>query len=262
MKPFKRMQSAAYLAIDALACPLVGGKPHILLACMPKTASTFLATTLSQVKGMRRCRLIPHGGGREQELCPTRLSRYNHSRYIAQQHVRYSDWTGQLITQYRLTPAVLVRNFADCVVSIRDQYRHEPEGVGPTAYFHAGHASLSDAAVEDAIVRFSMPWYFNFYATWRSAPGVAIYDYDDYTANPLPTMADILNRAGHEVYEDALQSALGQVNKEQVAQFNVGRPGRGSELNPNAKDLLRQMLDFYTDFAEDNLFIKTRQTLD
>lgn len=261
MKPFKKVQSAAYLALDALAGPLIPNKPHILLACMPKSASTFLATALSEVKGLRRCRLIPHGGGREQELCPTRLSRYNHCSYIAQQHTRYSAWTQQLITQYRMTPVVLVRDLADCVASIRDQYRREPQGVGPTAFFLPGHVNLSDAEIEDAIVRFSLPWYFNFYASWRSAKDVPIYDYEDYTRDSLPVMADILKHAGRATSKSELEDALAVVNKGQVAQFNVGKPGRGSELSPNAKDLLRAMLDFYPDFAQDPLFIKTRKTI-
>ncbi|MEM8662881.1 MAG: hypothetical protein AAGF49_02005, partial [Pseudomonadota bacterium] len=46
---------------------------HILLACMPKSGSTFLAQILINMPGMRRERLVPDFERREQELCPQRL---------------------------------------------------------------------------------------------------------------------------------------------------------------------------------------------
>lgn len=228
---------------------------------MPKSASTFLATAIASMKGFRRYRLIPDYGAREQELCEIRLSRYNRKTYIAQHHLRCSDWTLKLIEQYRLTPVVIVRDLADTAISLRDHFRREPEGQGPTARLLPHHADLSDDVLDEAIVRLTMPWYINFYVGWRLAGDVPIYDFAQYTVEPARVIGEILEHANCPQPQEDIESALNKLNKEKVAQFNVGVSGRGSQLGDNAKQALLQMIDVYEEFREDPLFVKTRQTL-
>ena len=228
---------------------------------MPKSASTFLATAIASMKGFRRYRLIPDYGAREQELCEIRLSRYNRKTYIAQHHLRCSEWTLKLIEQYRLTPVVIVRDLADTAISLRDHFRREPEGQGPTARLLPHHADLPDDVLDEAIVRLTMPWYINFYVGWRLAGDVPIYDFAQYTAEPARVVGEILEHANCPQPQQDIESALNKLNKENVAQFNVGVSGRGSQLGNNAKQALLQMIDVYEEFRDDPLFVKTRQTL-
>ncbi|MBX2853303.1 MAG: sulfotransferase domain-containing protein [Phycisphaeraceae bacterium] len=260
-KPFHRLRAAGHLARDAVFSPITLRKPHILIACMPKSASTFLATTIASLKGFRRYRLIPDYGAREQELCEIRLSRYNRKTYIAQHHLRHSAWTQKLIEQYRLTPVVIVRDLADTAISLRDHFRREPHGQGPTARLLPHHADLPDEQLDEAIVGLAMPWYINFYVGWRLAGEVPIYDYEQYTNNPAGVIGEILEHAGCAMTQEQINASLNSVNKEKVAQFNVGVSGRGSQLSDPAKQALQNMLDIYDDFRDDPLFAKTRQTM-
>jgi len=260
-KPFHRLRGAGHLALDAVLSPVTPRKPHILVACMPKSASTFLATAIASLKGFRRYRLIPDYGAREQELCEIRLSRYNLRTYIAQHHLRYSDWTRQLIEQYRLTPVVIVRDLADTAISLRDHFRREPLGQGSTSRLLPHHADLPDETLDEAIVRLTMPWYINFYVGWRLAGDVPIYDYSQYTTEPARVIGEILEHANCPMTQQDIETALNNVNKEKVAQFNVGVSGRGSQLGEEAKKALLKMIDVYEEFQDDPLFVKTRQTI-
>lgn len=260
MRKNNRLLNAAYLAADGLVSNLLPRrKPHILIACMPKSASTFLASAISELPGFRRCRLTPDWGAREQELCAIRLSRYNHNAYVSQHHLRNSAWTQGLIKQYNLTPVVLVRNLADCVISIRDHFHKEP-GEGPTAFFDDSHLAMSDGDFEEAIVSLAIPWYLNFYAGWKTAGNIPIYDFDDYTGDPVRVMNEILAHASVQVREEDVVAALDQVQKAKT-RFNVGETGRGRLLSDAAKDSLSRLLKHYPDLQDDPLFIKTSRTI-
>jgi hypothetical protein len=254
-----RLPAAWTLALDALLTPLRGRKPHILLACMPKSGSTFFAAALAECPGFRNISLVPAYDRREQELCPIMLSRYNGDSYVGQLHVRHNAWTQVLIEKYNLTPVVLVRNLADAVVSFRDHMRNEST-VGPMAYVTEEHLKLDDAGLEDALVRLAMPWYLHFYASWRAAPNALFVNYRDVTAEPAAAMAEVLKRAGAQVSGAEIAQAVERARAKRN-RFNVGVSGRGGKLSPAAAQGLLALLDLYPSLAADPLFVETRATL-
>jgi|SRR5690606_38610344 len=261
-KRANRLLNGAYLKADAIMSRVLPPQqPHIVIACMPKTASTFLATALAELPGMRQATLVPAWEQREQELCPIQLSRYNRRKYVAQCHLRHSRATEFYGAKYGVTFAVLIRNLADCAISLRDHLRADPEPV-PYAWFGEAQKKLPDDEFEEAIVRLALPWYINFYAGWRSAGIGAFYDYDDLTADTAGVMRDILARANAPVGDEAIAAALGRASANTRTRFNVGRVGRGTGLSPRGKEALARMLDFYPEFENDPLFIKTRASLE
>lgn len=102
MRQTNRVISAAYFALGAVQDAFSRRHgAHVLVACMPKSASTSLTNAIGAYPGFRKIALAAAYGDREQELCQIRLSRYNHrGNYVAQQHLRNSDWTQRLIDQY------------------------------------------------------------------------------------------------------------------------------------------------------------------
>ena len=255
-----RLLSALFLGGDAVLSRLpLPRRPHILIACMPKSGSTFLATALSELPGLRRCRLTPAWGDREQELCPIRLSCYNYSSYIAQHHLRNSDWTQHLIKKYHLTTVVLVRNLADSVISIRDHLRHEPQS-SPQAYFTPEHAKLSDAELEECIVNLVIPWYLNFYLGWKQCKKSRIFFYNDLLENPEAVMTSIFEMAGINPAKKDIQNAL-DITRHKNTRLNVGVSGRGKQLTPKAAEALIKLLDWYPELKDDRLFRETRESL-
>jgi len=250
--------NSLYFGADGMLDFLMPNKPaHIVIACMPKSASTFIATALSELPGFKRYRLIPDWGVREQQLSSTRLSRYNRRQYVAQHHLRNSYWTQQLIKQYRLTPVVLVRDFADCVVSLKDHNLRWPEIV---RFFDKSQREMPTEDFEEAIVRLALPWYFDFYVGWRNAGNVPIYDFDDYTTDPIKIMREIIAQTNINYDDETLKQALSKT-AEKFTRFNVGKSGRGRNLSKGAKDALMRTMELYPTMKDDPLFVKTAQTL-
>lgn len=99
--------------------------PHILVACMPKSGSSFLSNCIASYQGFRHGILVPDYGVREQEMCELRLEKFNNRPYVAQLHVRNSAWTQKLIQRYGMTHVVLVRDLLDVVASVRDHIRKD-----------------------------------------------------------------------------------------------------------------------------------------
>ena len=168
---------------------------RILLACMPKSGSTFLSNTVGRLPGFRKIALTRHYGRVEQDISfSLALRKYKYS-YICQQHVRYNARTAEAIETFDLTPVVLVRNIYDCVVSLRDHLRRESIET-PMAYLLESHLALEDAEIEALIVDLAVPWYVNFYVSWMFCPNALWLTYEDVVADPAKVIATILERAG------------------------------------------------------------------
>src|SRR5215469_9190289 len=151
------------------------GSTHVLVACMAKSGSTFLTDVIAELPGFRRALLVPAQGRRAQELDEACLQAVDRCDYVAQNHVPYSDWTGELCAEYGVAPVVLVRDLLDVVVSLRDHLRQQGP-VSPIFFAEPHHASLDDDALALMIVRLALPWYLNFYMSWRQAPDALLVD--------------------------------------------------------------------------------------
>src|SRR5579862_7683714 len=122
-------------------------RSHVLVACMPKSGSTFLCDIIAGLPGFRQVDLSPAYGRRQQELDEACLKRVNRFDYVSHNHVQYSDWTGALCRAYGVTPIVLVRDLFDVTVSLRDHIRNEGP-VSPVFFADGPHRDLDDETLE------------------------------------------------------------------------------------------------------------------
>jgi len=144
---------------------------RILLACMPKSGSTYLAAILSKLPDSRTTSWVPHHGRREQELCYRRLREDNeafpsHANSVAQHHVRYSGTTRVYMKEFNLKPVVLVRNIYDIIPSLIDHHRLNSV-VYPMAYAPADIAEWNFERSSRFVTDMVIPWYFNFFMSWN-----------------------------------------------------------------------------------------------
>lgn len=241
-------------AFDLLARHILPRKPHIFIACMPKSGSTFLANSLAEHASLKRVRLVPTYGAREQELCELRLSRYNQHTYISQHHTRNSEWIQILIERYNLTPVVLVRNLFDTVISLRDHLREEfaekkPHFISITE----NHLARPDHELEDIIVSLLMPWYLHFYNSWKQCPQALFIRYEDMIADPVNTIRSVLDHAKIKTSDEAITHALASAKTKQN-RFNKGVVGRGQKLRPETKQKLLDLIHLYPEYHDDAFF--------
>ena len=231
---------------------------HILIACMPKSGSSFLSGVIERLPGYRRVQLIPDYDRREHELDEFCLRQVDRFSYVAQHHVRYSHWTADMCRHYSLAPVVLVRNLLDVAVSLRDAVRKDGP-VWPFFFAQPHHAELSDAELEEMIVRLALPWYVNFYTGWRQAPDALLVEYEHLIADPVGTVGRVLAHVGVAASTADIAAAVREISANDRSRFNVGLVGRGAGLRPDLVPDVLQMVDFYPEAASDP-YIETLRT--
>ena len=238
----------------SMTAPEAALPPHILVACMPKSGSSFLSNCMTAYPGFRMGILVPDYGVREQEMCELRLEKFNPHAYVAQLHVRNSEWTQKLIHRYGMTQVVLVRDLLDVVASIRDHIRK---------LFHFGslitlterHRDISDDELDSLIVQFAMPWYISFYIGWRKDPKALFLNYEDVTADPATAIVKIFDKAKFSYDQVEIDTAIERMTTQQERnRLNKGVKGRGQNILAETRQKLVDMMAHYPEFKEDRIF--------
>lgn len=225
-------------------------RTHILLACMPKSGSTFLSDVISEIGDFKRAVPLPAAGRREQELDEFYLQQVDGQDYVAQLHIRNHRWTEQMCQDYDITPIVLVRSLFDCIVSLRDHIRREGT-LWPMIWLRPEHAQLDDISLDRMIARLAIPWYLNFYVSWRNAPNTLLIAYEELIDNSFETTRQVLDFAGARASDDQIRRAVEVVRGQGASRLNVGVSGRGSCLDHETVRGVLELLDFYPELADD-----------
>jgi len=226
---------------------------RILLACFPKSGSTYLARVLSLLPGYSKVALVSGYGRREQELSVERLlaAHRSHGNYVAQHHVRYSAATERLMGQFGLKPVVLVRNIFDTIVSIRDHLQSEPSDISQ-AYVPEDIGEWNDERTFRFIVDMIVPWYFNFFASWSQCEDKLLVTYEDIHADVLGVVGRIGDRYGLNLAGGDIRSAVEEANRQGAStRKNRAVLGRGGSLPDEVKAKVAGLARYYEgiDFA-------------
>lgn len=218
---------------------------HILIACMPKSGSTFLSNTVSRLPNFRKASLVQHYGRVEQDLDLAMTLRKNRYDYVAQHHVKYNRNTRLAIEAFDIKPVVLVRNLFDCVISFRD-HLHRESTIAPVAWIGEDHRLNSDDELEAMIAHLVIPWYISFYVSWQQIPDKLVVNYKEMIGDPSGTIMQIATYAGLDISDDQIEQAL-LLRDEKRDRHNVGQVGRGEALSDESKDIIRRFRSFYPD---------------
>lgn len=227
------------------------GSKKILLACFPKSGSTFTSSIIGQKDGFKKLDLTPAYGRREQELDIRYLYKYRNINFVAQHHVRCSMHLEELLQQYNVKPIILVRNIYDCLVSFADHTRNESI-IWPFAVITEEHTKLADEQLYRVIADLVVPWYINFYVGWKmSSIEPLIVKYEDMIDNPENYFKKIFDAADINITSKELTELTGKVQSENT-RFNKGIEGRGRSLPPEVKKHIKRLASHYpfVDFSD------------
>lgn len=231
-------------------------RTHILLACMPKSGSTYLSNSIGRLPNFRKTSLVTHYGRTEQDIdmrLALRKCRYN---YICQHHVRYNEKTKQALDQFNITPVVLVRNFYDSVISLRDHFRRESVD-NAMSFVKDLHTELSDDELETFITEMAIPWYINFFVSWNECASALWVTYEEMISDEMAVVERMLRHAGHsELNETEIEHAL-KIRDKMADRVNVGQIGRGELLSEKNKATIRQYCEYYPDIDFSRVGIST-----
>ena len=271
-------------ALDPSPPVLVPGSTRILVACMPKSASTFLTTAIAGLPGLRRTSLYPAPvNRREQEFDLLRLlqeeaitaqicrNSYDLSLmsnlgnmlrggktiakalggegWVAQQHVRFSSVTACLIKDYRIVPVFLVRNIFDALISMRDHLRDNAVNMA-MAHFTPQMHNLSDEQMADFLVDMVAPWYINFFVSWQDCPDRVQVDFEQIRKDPVQCILSIMSTTDLKYSDKEVATAIENAKKKKV-RMNKGVSGRGAAFDYAHKSRIRRYAEYYpfVDFA-------------
>jgi len=225
----------------------VGPGGAILVAAMPKSASTFLCTTLARLIGGSMT--APHSGNDPVGVAFDQL--YFVRAYAAggvmHSHLDASARTLAMVRLLDLKPVVLTRNLFDALAS----YLDHSDGRN-----YAG--SAFDSASEEqrrriGILRMARH-YVDMVASWSSAPDdidVLWIDYAEVSSDPIAVVRRVLDHVGRDVDSDEIEAACTVdpsrlVPDEQYRlRFNKGIPGRGAMFTEEERSWVRALYAEY-----------------
>jgi hypothetical protein len=226
---------------------LLAGHRHVLLACFPKSGSTFLTRLLSGLLGWPQVQLSHAYERSEQDLYLPSLLHHDRGPAIAQHHLRATGANLQLIAAAGIRVLVLVRDLADALVSLRDHFIDE----GPQAPVCYADDRFKELPLHlDWLIDLAAPWYVQFYVSRRYATRAELVaplwlTYEDVVRNRVPTLERIRAFLGVERGPDEFERAIAATPHDRTTRFNKGVAGRGSILTPWQQVRLRRLCAHY-----------------
>lgn len=221
----------------------------ILVACMPKSGSTFLTTVLKDLTGFANYPFVYTHSQNEQDLYLPRLIEAYTKDTITQQHLRAAVPNKGLLKLFDIKPVILTRNLFDIVVSYYDHIHNDSVEV-PAFYINERFFELNQSEKFDLIINMAMPWYFSFYSSWydvgqKKEMDVLWVSYEELMSNKIQTIKKVLQFYNINVNDQEVLNTLEASTKKQTRK-NVGISGRGeSLLSDEQKERIRSYKKHY-----------------
>ena len=233
-------------------------RKQVLLACFPKSGSTYISSKLSRLPGWSRSDFVPAYGRRDQELEQLEIVRsmisftcFN-ANIVAQHHCRASEHSLSLIEKFDISVVVLVRSLMDVALSLSDHWDREST-VGPTAYLSESLLVDLDASPVTRlqfIVQHIMPWYVSFYISWFKhggdvRGGVMLVRYEQFFSDPVRYFSKIAQFVGCDLPSEQLELALKATDQTRLNKGVSGRGLQAFQADPVAYQKLLDLLAGY-----------------
>ncbi|MVA27118.1 hypothetical protein V6582_05065 [Agrobacterium vitis] len=251
-------------------------QPNVLVACLPKSASTFIGQSLMKVLNVPMAVLMssalspqtPFSMGitlREQETDELALIQYGNNGlgYVAQHHLRCTPYLCRQLELYNIRPIVTYRNVYDSLVSLDDMMRKQQQEWATTRdkdaiYFSDGlpsnYCELDDETRYLILVDRQCAWYLQFFMSWKRCEVLGLvkplwvsYE-EDFLGNKQLLAERIATFVGPEFVDSAkLSEVFSETIEAGHARFNKGVSGRGRQLPQRVKDRIKASFDLYRD---------------
>jgi Sulfotransferase domain len=239
-----------YLSVSLTKMPC--DKNHILIACFPKSGSTWLSEVFAQLPEHQRAHLVPEYDRREHELAFERLIVFHQYNYVAQHHCRLSLPTERYLDIFSIKPVILVRNIFDCVISMKefidggDKVDNTIDNriVWPFAYVPQDYYCCTDSERFNFVIDMFVPWYFNFFVGWQGFSESKWVTYEELSARPEETVRSISDRFSFGLKQSAIKAALEGASRAPTRK-NRAQVGRGEILSNAQKDRIHKFARYY-----------------
>ena len=223
--------------------------PHILVACFPKSGSTFMSRSIAQLPGVQFRSFCWEKQHNEQELQHDLLLNFNHEAWVAQHHVKNSPFLEKLLVKFNITPIVLVRDIFDVLVSLYDHLHTVPKSI-PMLQRPSHFDDMSQQEKLHFLTHFAAPWYLTFYVSWfryKGSQTVSFVAYEEMKADNQACLRRIMEEhpSLHHFIPHCAQ-ALEDVSKVPTRK-NKAVVGRGALFDEELRHQIILKSKFYPD---------------
>lgn len=224
-------------------------KKNIYISCFPKSGSSYVTRTLSNLTKTKIHRVNYQFLQNEQEIyLPSLIDANLFKRFLTQQHTRATDPNIKLLNNYKIKPIILVRNIYDIVISLRDYILVAPKM--PMAYVTEDIRRLTEVEQYDFVIDHMLPWYFNFYVSWYKAESENKIEflwtsYEKMLEDKFSFFREILEFLSFKISDNKIMEEMNNIDKKND-KFNRGLKGRGDKLlSKNQKEKIIQFSKYY-----------------
>jgi len=233
---------------DPYAGAMSNRSETVLLACYPRSGSTFTFQVLMEVLGYRRATFTYARKRSEHDLyIPMLLSNLN-ANTISQQHILATDANLGLLEVFDIKCVILVRNIFDALISLFRAYKDK----GKHAFIFGGYCEdWSDELLMDYLIEFRLPWYLHFYISWSYAIengqlSQTLVCYEDMVFNEVVYFENILTSLGSSKSNIAIQNAIQKVRDGGAHRLSKDKDWRQEEvLSKKQKEKIVSVTSLY-----------------
>lgn len=227
----------------------------ILLAAMPKSASTFLSRSIQKVTGFEDYYLAQSYKNIEQELhLPALIDSYNINT-VTQQHFRANEPNISLLQSFDIRPVIIYRDIADVIVSMRDHFLKESLDNLPGLFPPQDFAARNSTEQIDYLIRYAAPWLVSFYVSWERVRAdnrlqTLCLRYEDCRRDWVEAIFTILEFYKLSIARSDIKDAVDSFNRvrDKNVRKNVGIAGRGkTSINQDHLARLIELSNCYPD---------------
>lgn len=229
---------------------------HIFITCAPKSGSTFLKNVLVGVTGYKDMFSVYASLQNEQELDLPHFVKFGNIDTVTQQHARASEANIQMMQGFGVRPTVLVRDIFDTTASLLDFYS---KGFAFSTFFDKEEFNSFDNDEKiDILIKYALPWYFQFVASWQRAEKdrrleMKWVTFEQIVSNKSGAIADILSFYGISAPHEFIEQKINEnEEKKDTNRFNKGIVGRGTTvLSETQRDRIKDLAKAFpsTDFG-------------
>jgi hypothetical protein len=239
---------------------------NILVACAPKSASTFIAGALAKAGGLPVVPLIHTMASaatatlfginnREQEIDQLALLRagLNGRGYVTQHHTRCTPYLCHMLDTLNVRPVVTYRNIFDSLISLDDMITEAHMSVPEERDIYAFTGLPKSFRTMERAERLYLLavrmtyWYLSFYISWRKceaeglvAPLWISYD-EDFLGDREALASRVSSFIGSEYLDPDILAAHLKNNRAEGMRLNVGRAGRGKDVPDDVRDMVMRI---------------------
>jgi len=234
------------------------GSLKIAICCMPKSGSTYLSTSLTQIPDLKLEMIYlqtPYMNvdfidalSREHEIDELALLMHEirGKNWVSQMHIKWTRYTERVFQANGIKPIVTFRNIFDCVVSMDDMLmKGEVDGF-PMIRLPQGFKKMPEAERLGFLTEYVGPWYIDYVVSWHRAriDNLKLYYETDIVGFNADTAAKILRFIGKDdLAPDAVAKAfeLTDEKKKKSSRINKGVAGRGEKIPLASRERLRSL---------------------